>query len=233
MTARRVVLGLGVDTPESAIATAAELAIALESALLGLFVEDLDLLRLAALPFARESAAPPAIGRPLDAPTMERALRVKARAAERALARALEPRRQPWTFQVTRGPVLPALIRAAGAEDVVVTIEPARGARRDLLAAVLREGGHLARPLLLLRGPVPRGAPIVVTGTLRAAASATVEALARHFGGEVVPEGRPRTALHAVQPALVTVFAGDLRDSSAALEGAAYAVLVLPEAARG
>ena len=51
---RRIVLGLGWQESATAMAIATELARSLQLQLLGLFVEDIELLHFAALPFARE-----------------------------------------------------------------------------------------------------------------------------------------------------------------------------------
>ena len=75
---RRIVLGLGVQESAPAVAMATELARALRLRLLGVFVEDIDLLRFAGLPFAREVCLSSATSRPLDALAMTRALQQRA-----------------------------------------------------------------------------------------------------------------------------------------------------------
>ena len=99
--------------------SAAEIAARLEAELSGLFVEDVDLLRLAELPCAREvhysgrEAAP-------DAAVIRRAMRVQAEAAKRALAGAAERRRLRWSFRVARGNVARELVTAAARTDLMV-----------------------------------------------------------------------------------------------------------------
>jgi len=90
--------------PARALDAVAEAAAALEADLLGLFLEDVELLHFAGLPFAREIGAS-ARPRGLDVQTMERRFRVQADAARRALAAAAEGKALRWSFRVERGSV--------------------------------------------------------------------------------------------------------------------------------
>ena len=55
MTLRRIVVGLDAGPRDrAALEAAAQLAARMQAELVGLFVEDIDLLHLAGLPFARE-----------------------------------------------------------------------------------------------------------------------------------------------------------------------------------
>jgi len=74
---------------QSALQAAAHLAVGTGAELAGLFVEDINLLRLAGLPFAREMGML-AGSRALGLPDVERALRVEATRAQRMLADAAD-----------------------------------------------------------------------------------------------------------------------------------------------
>jgi hypothetical protein len=91
---------------ESAVALAARLQIEL----LGLFVEDADLLRVAGLPFVREVAMSTALDRGLGGGELERSLRTLAAEAERALAEAAGRAQVKWSFRTVRGRRLPSAL---------------------------------------------------------------------------------------------------------------------------
>lgn len=126
LTVKRILIAL--DTSrcgQSALQAAARLAAGTGAELAGLFVEDINLLRLAGLPFAREMGML-AGSRALELPDVERALRVEAVRAQRMLAEAAHALQANWTFRITRGQMV-----------VEVLAETA-----DLL--VMAKSGHLA-----------------------------------------------------------------------------------------
>lgn len=99
--------------------TAAALASRMEAELLGLFIEDVNLLRLAALPFAREVSFFPARTRRLDSVGMERAIRAQASRAEAALLEAAGRQGVRCSFRVVRGEVTAQLLAAVRDIDLV------------------------------------------------------------------------------------------------------------------
>jgi hypothetical protein len=113
VTRRRVVVGLGPGIVPRDLEAAARVAGRIGAELIGLFVEDVELLRFAALPFAEEIGAASAARRRLDAEALERALRVRAAEAERALAAAAASVAVPWSFRVVRGFAAAELLAAA------------------------------------------------------------------------------------------------------------------------
>src|SRR5690606_16660921 len=73
VTRRRIIVGLEPRPhAEPLISAAAALAERLPAELLGLFVENVELLHFAALPFAREVGLASGMRRPLDVAAMER-----------------------------------------------------------------------------------------------------------------------------------------------------------------
>ncbi|HXZ51241.1 MAG TPA: universal stress protein [Burkholderiales bacterium] len=122
MTLKRVVVGID-PRPQDRVAleAAAQLAGRLQAELVGLFVEDIDLLRLAALPFAREIGFPSATARALDIEAMERSLRALADDIQRTMAAIAARAPVPWSFRVTRGALMRELRAAAAPGDIVVT----------------------------------------------------------------------------------------------------------------
>lgn len=157
----RVVVRLdAVSDSMAAITEAAGLAARWQATLQGLFVEDEALLRLAALPFAREVGATGASG---GLGSLEDHVRLAGRAAERGLAAAAAPHRLAWSFDRVRRSMSQPLDGIAARDFLVMTVEsrpfadhlrlPVAGA----LAAGLRH-----RPSLLLRGRRRDGARRVV-----------------------------------------------------------------------
>lgn len=106
---------------KAALEAAVRLAITTSAELLqGLFVEDEDLLRLAALPFAREVDFTSASPRQLRSANMERALRSAAQKTEQVFVDALQQRNLRWTFRIVRGTVTGASLAAAVDVDLLV-----------------------------------------------------------------------------------------------------------------
>jgi nucleotide-binding universal stress UspA family protein len=144
---------------EAAVALAADL----HAELLGLFVEDADLLRLAGLPFARELGLYSTTPRPLDEPQVERELRARARRAEQALAAMADRAQVPWSFRVARGTIAAELLAAAAEADLIslgrAGLSPTGRRRvgstaRAVLSQtsgpvlIVRQGGRLRMPIV-------------------------------------------------------------------------------------
>jgi nucleotide-binding universal stress UspA family protein len=109
-------------SPHSAAAleAAAELANRAGAELLGLYVEDINLLRLARLPFAQEVGQFTAVRRRLDVREVERQIRgqkVRIRRMFEVTTRRTQVR---WSFRVTRGTVAHEVLRAASGVDALV-----------------------------------------------------------------------------------------------------------------
>jgi hypothetical protein len=126
---RRIAVALGSEAPDArALDRIARLAAGMEAEIAGLFVEDIDLLHLAALPFAAEFCRFTRRHRPLQGAELERQLRIQAAAAQQALAAAAERAGVKWSFRVSRGSVAALLLQAATEVDLL-----ALGAARRIL----------------------------------------------------------------------------------------------------
>ena len=104
----------------AALEAAAELAEKLGAELHGLFVEDINLLRLAQLPVARELRYPRTIPDKLDTAQMEAQLRGQAAQAQRHLEQISAKRQLVHSFSVMRGLVSSTLLQAAQDSDLLV-----------------------------------------------------------------------------------------------------------------
>lgn len=190
---RRVLVALDAS-PQSlaALEDAVVLAARADADVRGLFVEDLDALRLAGRA-AQIVDALTAATRATDAAEMERALRSVAASAERALAQAASRGGVRWSFRVARGRVVAEILAEARAADVVcVGCSSWAGGRGVRLGRTARQlAAEAPGAVLFARGTPRRGLrPVLVHDgspgaerALRLAAS-----IARH-------DGRPLRAL--------------------------------------
>lgn len=153
--AARIVIGL--DThflAREALTLAARLAASVDARLRGIFVEDENLISLAALPFAREISMSGDV-RGLDPERMLRAMHAQAESARRILLRAAAEAHVDCSFGVLRGRPLAALAAAAHAEDTLV-IRSSHAASREV-GRTARAATRDARADVLL---VARGAAV-------------------------------------------------------------------------
>ncbi|HUM01611.1 MAG TPA: universal stress protein, partial [Thermoanaerobaculia bacterium] len=192
MRARRILVAVD-GSPESRVAlvAAARLARATGGELAGLFVEDVELLRLAGLPFATEAGVASGVFRRLETTDIERRFRVAAERAREALREAASDPGLRTSFRVTRGRVVSEILAAAPGADVVAAGK--RGGHgppgRRLGATARSLIAHVAVPILvgglrdLTPGPavVLSAAPDVPPDALR-----FVALLARAFGAPEV-----------------------------------------------
>ena len=100
--------------------TAAILASGLRAELSGIFVEDINLLRLAGLPFARELAWSSSTELHLDYQRMERVLRGRAAHAQQAVVTITTQLKLHSSLQIVRGHVVQELLRAAAGTDLLI-----------------------------------------------------------------------------------------------------------------
>ena len=98
---------------EAALAAAAELAAALQLELRGLYVEDINLLRLCGLPFGIEYGSFTAKPRRIEQNHLEREFRMQASLLRKIMAEVAGKKRITWSFQVVRGGVTDQLLEAA------------------------------------------------------------------------------------------------------------------------
>lgn len=87
--------------------------------------EDVNLLRLAALPFTREVGAISGVVRPIELPDVERMLRVQAETAKRMLAELAGELSVPWSFRIERGNMLQHVL-AEVTKSVAAVLVPSK-----------------------------------------------------------------------------------------------------------
>jgi len=123
---RRIVAALYWQRPASReLGAIAELARHLQAELVGLFIEDIDLLHLAALPFAAQIGATSALRHELDAAALEQLMRSRAEELRGALETVAERVAVRWSFRVARGSAAQLLIAASAEENAPTLLLPA------------------------------------------------------------------------------------------------------------
>ena len=162
----------------AALSTAGALAAELDAELSGLFVEDINLQRLLALPFAREFCLLSGQLQPLSRAEIERTWRREAESLQRRLAEAAEQLQLRWSFQVARGRMATELSLQAQAFDLIVLGERTGVSVMTAVQTTTRVKAHMpgqAGPVLVLFEP---GQPAASLGLgIR---------LARRIGAELV-----------------------------------------------
>ncbi|UCG26190.1 MAG: universal stress protein [Chloroflexota bacterium] len=166
LTIKRILVALDASTHSlAALDAAAALAATLEAELLGLFVEDENLIHLAGLPFSQEVRAPSAASHEMSSDRMEKDLRLQAAQAQRALQEAADRVQARWSFRTVRGQVTPAILAAALDADLVamgrVSHPVSRGNRLGSTARATT--ADTRRSVLLMQQGSDLSYPVLVT----------------------------------------------------------------------
>jgi nucleotide-binding universal stress UspA family protein len=163
---RRILVALDASSHSAAtLSAAAELASRYGAELLGLYVEDINLLRLGELPFAQEVGQFTAIRRRIDIHEVERQIRGQTGRLRRMLEMTTRRARVRWSFEVTRGAVVEEVLDAASKVDAIVLgragwslVGPGRLgstaravlAETPVLALIVPHDGCLGAPFLVV-----------------------------------------------------------------------------------
>ncbi len=144
---KRILAALDASTSSlSALRTAVDLAAGFGAEVRGIFVEDVKLLRLAELPFAREISFYSPRTRKFGPGDMELQLRVQALRIRDMLAQRAQELGVPWEFRTARGDVGAEVLSAGADADLVVIGKIGRS------VTGLRRSGSTTRTLLTRRG---------------------------------------------------------------------------------
>ncbi len=189
----RVLVALDAS-PESlaALTEAARLAARLGVDLHGIFVEDINLINLAALPVAREVQVISGSGGRPQRTEIESQVRAQAVMARRAIEAAARERNLRWSFEIARGRVELELMRAALESDLMAMGKAIRPlTRRARLGSTARSLASAAHCGLLLTAEGALSAPhrvgVVYDGSpCGERALALASRLARNDAGMVV-----------------------------------------------
>lgn len=118
---RRILVALDASPASlAALDLAADLAVRYQAELMGVYVEDINLLRSADIPLVKEIGYYSASPHKIDSPNIERQLRAQARRIERILASIAKKANLRWSFRSTRGLIHGELINAAEDTDLII-----------------------------------------------------------------------------------------------------------------
>ncbi|MBN2392938.1 MAG: universal stress protein [Anaerolineae bacterium] len=171
---RRIVVALDAS-PHSyaALEAAVRMAAHFGAELLGLYVEDINMLRLAELPFVREVGSFSTASRRVESQDIERQLRLRTLTIQRKFISLATQQQVQQTFRVTRGKVVAEIREAAAKADVLIvgkagwsqvsgrrlgsTARAAYSNDTPDLTVILQDGARLGTPLLVVYDGSPLG----------------------------------------------------------------------------
>lgn len=160
---RRILVALDASADSLAgLDAAVRLAAELGAEVLGLFVEDVDLLRVARLEVSRRVVPLSGDARELEPGELERHLRAQSRRARQELQASADRFRVPWSFRTSRGRVARELVTAAREVDLVTVGATGSSPRRAPGSTVVALLSESDRPVLVLRRDAPLGPAIHV-----------------------------------------------------------------------
>lgn len=160
---RRILVALdGSPHSQAALEAAAHLAELLRAELMGVFVEDVNLLRLAELPFAQEVRRHTATIEKLELRYLHRQLRRQAEQAQADLKRVANAHALSATFRVARGPVSAEVLAAALEADLLALGRISHAGPPRLGSTAKTAVAQTNRPVLLMRPGLPFDQPILL-----------------------------------------------------------------------
>lgn len=160
---RRIVVALDASADSLAgLEAAVQLAADLRAEVLGVFVEETDLLRAGELPATREVTLFSGEPRELDRDELERQIRAQAKRARKALEAAAERARIAWSFRTVRGRPGTELAAAAEEADLLTVGATGRAPWRAPGTTVRELVRVVDRPMLVLRQGAPLGPDVQV-----------------------------------------------------------------------
>lgn len=130
---------------------AADIAAALDANLMGLFVEDIELLKAAELPFFKEININTRRSRRIDRLTIEQILRGRVSEIRAEAERIFEETQIEWTLTITRGVVANEIQRAAADADLLIMARSTMSDKR--LGSTARDVANMVPGKLLLIEP--------------------------------------------------------------------------------
>jgi nucleotide-binding universal stress UspA family protein len=189
---RRILVALDASAQSlAALNAAVTLAAGLGADLEGLFVEDINLMRIAMLPVARRVLYPSGTEETLDSSRMEREMRLLARQAQESLAAMAERSGIRWSFRVVRGKVTVEILSAASDSDLLTVGKSGWSiARKMHLGSTAHNAAvHAPKAVLLVKRPLAANRPVMVLYDGSPLAEQSLKAaakFARSFKGRLI-----------------------------------------------
>jgi nucleotide-binding universal stress UspA family protein len=160
---RRILVALDASPASmAALDLAAELAVRYQAELMGVYVEDIDLLRSADIPLVKEIGYYSGTSRKIDSPHIERQLRAQAHRIERILASIAQKANLRWSFRSTRGVIHGELLTAAEGTDLIILGKSGWSRRRQMGSTAREIAVQSPIQSLILLHKVRPGTPVMV-----------------------------------------------------------------------
>lgn len=149
----------------AALKLGAELAANIDAELVGIYVEDINLIRVAALPITREVGFYSAQISEVEIQRLKRQLRAQARRAEQALALIAESAEVQWSFQIAQGFIHTEILAAAEEADLVVMGKSGWSRRKQLGSTAQTMVVQFKQKILIFQAGVALGRPVMAVYT--------------------------------------------------------------------
>lgn len=162
---RRILVGLDASQTSAAVLhTAVHLSALLEADITGLFVEDMNLIRLAQLPFSREIRYLATSARPLHHEQMQQLLRTHATWLQHEFRQTAADWAVKGSFHVVRGFVTQELLAAAEKTDLLVIgrLSSQRGFRKQVGSTALTALQQAASSVLVVSPETDLNRPVAL-----------------------------------------------------------------------
>jgi hypothetical protein len=228
---RRLIVSVHHRSSDPAVRKAAELAARLNLDLIGMFIEDKNLLGLAALPFAREIRSASGTWHAMAVDEMAQDMALASRRAERrfdALARELG---HAARFEVVQGPTADAIRALSRDDDVIVIVEPSNPGDRyaQPFAALVDAAFRSAAAVLIMPARIVRdqGPLVALISRPDDPAAAVAIRLATMLGTEAVVLNVQAADWRLLEERMFVIARGTLRDEELSDLAAARRVPVL------
>jgi len=163
-TIRRILVALDASPhSEAALQAAAQLAVNFGAEIRGVFVEDINLLRSADLPVAREVQSFTQPAQTMSTRRIRRQLKQQAEKARRALMQVAHQTKVKHEFSVARGRVSAKLLEAAADADLITLGKAStiQSSRRKLGSTAREVLTSAPKPVLVLREALHQKQPII------------------------------------------------------------------------
>ncbi len=160
---RRILVALDASPASlAALDLAADLAERYQAELLGIYVEDINLLRSAEIPITREIGYYSGTSHDIDSQHIERELKAQARRVEQLMAKIAQNTNLRWSFRKARGVIHGELLEAAQGTDLIILGKTGWSGKRQLGSTARNVAVKSRIQSLILLRKVRPGTPIMV-----------------------------------------------------------------------
>lgn len=160
---RRILVALDASPASlAALDLAVDLASRHKAELLGVYVEDINLLRSAQIPFSREFGHFSGISQDIDSSRIERELQAQARHVERHLSSIAQKANLHWSFQKVRGIIHGELLEIARDTDLIIMGKTGWSRGRQLGSTARNVAVKSTIQSLIMLRKVRPGTPLMV-----------------------------------------------------------------------